>query len=97
MRHRDRNAPTLLSRPVDHVATSDVLTHRGRKETAARIAQDYESDPPSCNNCLHRAKALMQADRVTMSEILVCAIGKFRIKPGGICSKWQGLDGSALG
>lgn len=60
---------------------------------AARTAQDYDADPPTCANCVECKKPSMEHGLYVQP---FCGIGKFAVTMKGNCAVWEGADGEKL-
>lgn len=67
-----------------------------RNNKRAKEEQDYDKDPPRCENCTNRAKEKAGIPGKRQYLPNRCKVGGFVVAIYAICDAWKGFDGSTL-
>lgn len=67
-----------------------------RNNKKAKEDQDYDKDPPRCDNCINRAKEKAGIPGKRQYLPNRCKIGGFVVVVHGVCNQWKGYDGSTV-
>ena len=71
-------------------------SQKKRKRKAAKLAQNFENNPPRCGNCENFSPPKLGVVEKHAFVEPRCKIGDFVCWPKSICDAWVGRDGETI-